>query len=236
VALAATGLAAFAAARPWTRVAALLPVVLGAAIAVPAMPPTLSVAWIEDHRALEVVCTDGERTLCIPRLHAHALDHVRGPAAQALSILAAKLPPAPTRVLVRSVDRTGPAEPLPPDTLVVTLSSVQDVTEYPPDDLLWIMLDGAGVPPCGNFKGLEERPDDRYWAARLVAAAWLLDRDLAPVDRTDRRQALASDALADLRGLPADEQLAQVTALRDAERTCAEGDRLEMLTGVSASR
>lgn len=209
---------------------------LGAAIAVPAMPSTLSVAWIEDHRALEVVCTDDEPPLCIPRLHAHALDHLRGPAEQAVSLLAAKVPPAPKRVLFRTGDRTGPAEPLPPDTLVVTLSSFQDVTEYPPDDLLWIMLDGAGVPPCGNLKGSEERKDDRYWAARLVAAAWLLDRDLAPVDRTDRAQALASDALADLRGLPADEQLAQVTALRAAERTCAEGDRLEMLTGASASR
>ena len=71
VAIAATGLAVFAASRPRTRVAALLPVVLGAAIAVPALPRTLSVAWIEDSRAVEIVCTDGAPTVCISRLHAH---------------------------------------------------------------------------------------------------------------------------------------------------------------------
>ena len=113
VAIAATGLAVFAASRPRTRVAALLPVALGAAIAVPAMPRTLSVAWIEDRRALEVVCTDDAPMLCIPRLHSYALDDIREPAAQALSILAAKLPPAPTRVLVQGVARTSSTAEVP---------------------------------------------------------------------------------------------------------------------------
>ena len=47
---------------------------------------------------------------------------------------------------------------------------------------------------------------------------------------------LARQALDALRALPADEQRARVTALRDAERTCAEGDRLELLTGPSGPR
>ena len=49
-AVAATGLALFAAARSGTRVAAVLPILLGAAIAVPAMPRQLAAAWVEDRR------------------------------------------------------------------------------------------------------------------------------------------------------------------------------------------
>ena len=94
----------FAASRPRTRVAALLPVVLGAAIAVPAMPRTLSVAWIDD-RATEVICTATRAQLCLPRLHSYAFGLLRGRPRQALSIIATKLPPAPARVLVLSVDR-----------------------------------------------------------------------------------------------------------------------------------
>jgi hypothetical protein len=250
LALAVAGLAVVAASRPRTRVAALLPIALGAAIAVPALPRTLSVAWIEDRRALEIVCTDGAPTVCISRLHAHALDDLRGPAAQALSVLAAKLPPAPTRVVVRSLERKGPNDPQPPDTLTVNLPFLEDVTQNPSeDDLLWIMLDGAGVTPCADLarpnpqdeptnKGNPDRREGEYAVARMVAAAWLLDRDIRPVDGRDEGpdETLARQALAALRALPADEQRARVIALRDAERTCVDGDRLEMLTGTDTAR
>ncbi len=249
-ALAATGLAVFAASRPRTRMAALLPVLLGAAIAIPAMPPTLSVAWVDDRRAAELVCTDDEPEVCIPRLHAFALEHVRGPARRALSILAAKLPPtAPTRVLVWTVDDQGPNGPRTADRLTVSIPSVLDVTDYSSEDLLWIMLDGAGVRPCADLArpnpqdepGAKGDPDTResgYAAARLVVAAWLLDRDIRAAEGPDEGPdvALARQALATLLALPADEQRIRVTALRDAERTCAEGDRLEMLTGPSTVR
>ena len=38
-----------------------------------------------------------------------------------------------------------------------------------------------------------------------------------------------------LRALPAEEQQARVAALREAERSCAPGDRLEILTGTPGS-
>ncbi len=239
-ALAATGFALFAASRPSTRAAALLPVLLGAAIAIPAMPSHLSVAWIEDRHATEVVCTDDQPTVCIARLHSFALDHVAGPARQALAILAAKLPPAPDRVVVQSVDDRGSEGPRRSDTLVARISFFDDATELSHEDLLWTMLNGAGVQPCEQLMGPREEPDAGYQAARLVAAAWLLDRDLPPPatgnEDKDSEAALAHQALAALRSLPTDEQRTRVAALRDAERTCATGDRLEMLAGSSTGR
>jgi hypothetical protein len=234
VAVAATGLALFATSRPSTRVAAVLPLVLGAAIAVPAMPGHLSAAWIEDGRATEVICTPDEPPVCVPRLYSYALDDLRGPARQALSVLAAKLPPAPNRILLRYFTDRPPDAPPPADTLLVPVSLFDDVTARTPDDLLWSMLSGAGVPPCEKFLG-KDPPDARYAAARMVAAAWLLDRDLPPAAGRDEgpEGALARQALASLRGLPADEQQARVRAMRDAERSCAEGDRLDLLTGTS---
>jgi hypothetical protein len=243
-AVAMTGLALFAAARPGTRVAAFLPAMLGAAIAVPAMPSTLSVAWVEDRRATEVVCRPDEPRVCIARVHSHVLDSLRVPARQALSVLAAKLPPAPTQVLVRDFDDKLTVGTQPADTLIVSISTFEDLTEFTPDDLLWIMLDGAGVRPCARMPGFDAgqpvqggEVDERYLryvAARAVAAAWLLDRDLRPAEGRDEgpEVPLARQALAALRALPADEQRARVSALRDAERTCVVGDRLELLTGA----
>jgi hypothetical protein len=248
VAVAAAGLALFAAARPGTRAAAALPVLLGAAIAVPAMPRTLAAAWVEDRRATEVVCTPDEPRICIWRVQSHLLDELRGPARQALSILAAKLPPAPTRVLVEPGDGPATDTPHSPDTLLVLVPLLPDATELAPDTLLARMLDGAGVRACPNLlypaqsrqnsDGPPPDPDVRYLAARRAAAAWLLDLD--PHKSAGRDEgpevALLRQALEALRALPADEQRARVTALRDAERTCAEGDRLELLTGTSGAR
>jgi hypothetical protein len=170
-------------------------------------------------------------------VHAHALDDLRGPARQALSVLAAKLPPAPTRVLVRDFGDRPAEGPQPADTLLVVLPlSEYEATE--PDALLWIMVEGAGVPPCEKPLG-PGSTTGRYLAARVAAAAWLLDRDLPP--ETGRggegpEVTLARQALATLRALPADEQRARVTALRDPERTCAEGDRFDLLTGTGGPR
>ncbi len=77
VALAVTGLALYAAARPRTRVAAVLPVALGAALAVPAMPRHMKEAWVENRHATELVCTPDASPVCIPRAYSYALD---GPA------------------------------------------------------------------------------------------------------------------------------------------------------------
>jgi hypothetical protein len=187
----------------------------------------------------------------------HLLDELSGPARQALSILAAKLPPAPTRVLVE-IDERATDTPQPPDTLLVYVPLFANAaerapdnlnaTEPAPDNLLARMLDGAGVRACPNpvyrdqsrlnSGGPPPDPDVRYLAARSAAAAWLLDRDPQRAAGPDEEPeaALVRQALEALRAQPAGEQRARVTALRDAERTCAEGDRLELLTGTGGAR
>jgi hypothetical protein len=257
VALAATGLAVFAAAGRRTRLVGLLPALAGAAIAVATVPDTLAKAAVVDSRASEVICTDDEPQVCTARLSAHLLDPLTPSARQALSILEEKLPPAPTRVQVGFFDDRRPDSPLPTDALYL---SGQFSTDTPYDDLLWIMLDGAGAPPCDSLAGQPTsgeaggaassgngsspvggsgpgaaNPNIGDLAARLAAAAWLLDRDL-PREFEDRPEvALAREALSTLRRLPSDEQQARVTALRDAELTCAVGDRLDLLMGTSGA-
>ena len=242
-AVAATGLAVFAASRPRTRIAAVVPVVLGVAIAVPTMPRQLADAWVPDRGATELVCTSDQPTVCIARVHSHTLDQLRGPTRQALAILAARLPAAPTRVVVET-DGHRTEGPPPADTLLIRMwpfATDAELTGAPVD---W-MLDGAGVPPCSSILGFDPftvaafgqdvEPDIRYLAARRAATAWLLERDLppAPLGGKESEDTLAPLALAALRRLPPDEQQARVAALRDAELTCAPGDRLDLLTGPS---
>jgi hypothetical protein len=251
-AVAATGLALFAAGRPGTRLAAGVTVLVGAAIAVPVMPRQLAAAWVEDGRATEIVCTADQPEVCLSRWQAHLLDTLRGPAREALSILAAKLPQAPTRVEIRSAARGIPDAPQSADLVLVFLPPTDDVSDYAPDYLMETMLSGAGVRPCVNQLGLDptqltdERqpePDPRYSAARQAVSLWLLDRDpqVAPgppskPGASEEPEALLSQALAALRALPAAEQRARISAFRTAELTCAGGDRLSLLTGTSGPR
>src|SRR5262245_55941972 len=220
-ALAATGLALFAAARPATRVAAVVvPLTIGAAIAVPVMPRLIDSAWVTDRTAAQVICTRGDPQICIARSYTYALDHLRGPAREALATLAAKLPSAPTRVLVEAGDKPSLARRPPASTILLV---APDPTVYKREDLLWRMLDGTGVPACPNLIGNLARPNQGYVAARSVAAAWLLDSNPPPASGRREPSTVATErhALVALRALPARVQKARVTAFRDAELSCA---------------
>jgi hypothetical protein len=248
VAVAGTGLALFAAARPATRVAALLSVVLGAAVAAPAAPRLLEAAWVEDRRATELTCTRDEPVICLPRLHAAALPALREPGRRALAVLNVKLPPAPTRVVVNSLGADPMQGPQPADTLLV-LSPIAEYGELqvPAEDAVWLMLLGGGTRTCANGPGpvSDTKGDPNttplfgYSAARAAVAAWLLDEDprltVGGEPVAEEELTLTREALTILRGLPADEQRARVTALRDAERTCVDGNRMHMLTGTGRS-
>jgi hypothetical protein len=96
------------------------------------------------------------------------------------------------------------------------------------EELTRALVAGAGTPPCAG----EEQPFTRQVrerAAREVSAAWFLG-NLRQDIRSSGIRALARPAWQELRALPADEQLARITALRKASLAC-DGDLLDVLEG-----
>jgi hypothetical protein len=237
VALAAAGLIVFATARPRTLVAAVVPVVLGAAVAVAVLPERYADAYYLDPGATALVCTPDTPRVCVLRAHQPALADLRGPGREALAVLAAKLPDAPTRVVEMPY-----GDPPPPraDTIPVALlvsgngRDIQPATGTAPD-IRWELLLGAGTPACANAPPVGTAERRRYDLARLVAAAWLLGQEPpAPADPSDPALLQPSETLPvyrALRELPPDEQRARVAELRQAELACHGGDRLDLLTG-----
>ena len=108
------------------------------------------------------------------------------------------------------------------------------------------MLDGAGVPPCVNLLGFDptklgsaRSPLSRTsgtWQRAVPRRPGCSARPAnASKGEKESEETLAPLALAALRRLPPDEQRERVAALRDAELTCAPGDRLDLLTGPGSS-
>jgi hypothetical protein len=237
VALATTGLIVFATAHRRTRVAAIVPVVLGAAVAVAVLPERYADAFYLDPGATALVCTPDTPRVCVMRAHQAALADLRGPGGEALAILAAKLPDAPTNVV-----EIPYGDPPPPraDTIPIALlvsgdgREIQSATGMAPD-IRWELLFGAGTPFCANAPAVSTAERRRYEIARLVAAAWLLDQEPpAPADPSDPGLLQRSETLPGyqaLRELPPDEQRTRVAELRQAELACDSSDRLDLLTG-----
>src|SRR5262245_60183003 len=117
-AIAVTGCALFAAARTKTRVAAMIPAVLGAVAILPILPNQVAEASLPDCGALELICTEQRPQVCVPRISRHALNDLKVPGRRALAILAAKLPNPPTRVVgILGDGPDGPPATQPTDTL-----------------------------------------------------------------------------------------------------------------------
>jgi hypothetical protein len=236
VALATAGLIVFATARRRTGAAAIVPVVLGAAVAVAVLPERYADAYYLDPGAAALVCTPDTPRVCMMRAHQGALADLRGPAREALSILAAKLPDAPTKVVEITY-----MDPPPPraDTVHIALQVSGDGRDVrsalgTTPDIRWDLLLGAGTPDCANANA-SAPGRRRYDIARFVAAAWLLDQEPpAPADPSDPGLLQQSETLPvyqALRELPPAEQRARVAELREAELACDGRDRLDLLTG-----
>jgi hypothetical protein len=239
--LAATGLLAFAAAGRRGRMLALLPAILAAVVALPLQPRQLSGAFALDEAAVAQVCTPDSPRVCVTRVHAPVLDDLRGPAREALALLSAKLPNAPTSAAEEYRNLFVPGPPPPSDILWAPLQiSNTGRSVYSGQEILWSLLDGAGTPFCVRDPGIA-RDFDRYLNARLVAAAWLMDQPppatLHLAQRTrDFDLAPILEALRTLRGLPAGEQRARVAAFREAELRCDGRDHLDILVGPGGVR
>ena len=228
-ALALTGMLLFAAGERRTRMAAALPVVLGAALAVAVMPhQNRPVGDAIDPVARELVCAEDEPRVCVSRVHEGLLPELVPPAREALALLA-KLPGGPTRV---HEDTTVFGSPVVfpaarADTTLLRIDARQD--GHLPDraTLLTEVVAGAfdSTYDCdADYAGMEER---------LAAAFWLIGREPVVTGRTDQDAivpapkpepedvASALTLWQSLRELPEDEARARVAALRQAALTCS---------------
>ncbi|ROO50997.1 hypothetical protein EDC02_5860 [Micromonospora sp. Llam0] len=228
VALAATGWALYAAATRRSRLLAVLPGVVGLLVALIVLPPVDEAAH-PDLQATGLVCADGTPRVCVSRVDASALPELVGPARRALTLLA-KLPDPPTAV-VQQVSPHGTAIAQRRDTVHFELLIYGDGTIASGLPTLEAeILDGAGTWACGaaldDVDGWEP-----IQAARAAAGLWLQGRDAAPDEFWHPVQGMVEEALATLRSLPADEQLARVAALRQAALDCRP-DLYEVLTAT----
>ncbi|MFD6173813.1 hypothetical protein [Streptomyces coeruleorubidus] len=229
--VAATGFLLLAAAERRTRLLALLPLALGAAVALPVLPSDPARAFVVDTAAAAPVCSG---QVCVTEVNRARLGTLVGPGRDALRLLA-KLPGAPGSVR----ETTGAWPPRTQGSRRAGVVPVDfDEAGFRGDltgaDLTRSLLAGAGTPPC---EGEEYESRSRYvreLAARDVAAAWFLG-DLRPhlLRSSSMRaeiDALARPAWNALRALPAEEQRARVAALRAAALSC-DGDLLNVLKG-----
>ncbi|MFJ1575946.1 hypothetical protein [Streptomyces sp. NPDC088182] len=245
--LAATGFLLLVARKPRARVPALLPVVLGAAVAVPLLPADNARNYALDKAATALVC---EGRVCVTKLHEPRLAALKGPGEEALRLLG-RLPDPPSAVR-ESVDpwpvdkeasppaNAVPANAVPADVVPVDFEA-QALDGAPEDEYTRALLAGAGTAPCldaDTSDPTEEQRQASYetevvreLAARTVAAAWFTG-DLKPLRGTGWPRAdidaLAGPAWDALRALPPEAQRERITALRTAALSC-DGDLLDVL-------
>ncbi|MEV7045491.1 hypothetical protein [Amycolatopsis sp. NPDC051061] len=223
--LAATGFLLLAASSVRARLVALLPVVAGAAIALPVFPASADGVLAPDGLATEKLC-DGP--ICVSRAHEDRLAALAGPGREALALLA-KLPGAPTRI-EEQVAPVSVFDPPARDPGVVYLDfQVNDVLlTANADDLRLAVLSGTGLPSCdhpygGSLADLGARMiTAAYFTGELkplpeFAARWIL-REAGPVEQ----------AWATFRALPADVRFSRIVAVRQVFLTC-QGDPLDTL-------
>ncbi|GIM90361.1 hypothetical protein [Paractinoplanes toevensis] len=181
------------------RVAALLPVVLGAALAVAVMPrDNRYVTDAVDPVAQELVCAAGEPRVCVSRVHSGLLGDVTPPAREALTILA-KLPGGPTAVHEDTTTYFPDVFPAWHDDVVLVRVETGE-----PVLTVDVVAEAFATPPqC-------DRPTAP--ADKLAAASWLTGRQPADAEAAARWQALRAQS--------ADEALAHLLALRKAALTC----------------
>ena len=225
IAVAAFGL--LAAANRWSRLVAALPVLLDFLVALSVLPDERAAFTVPDPQARALVCTPDLPQVCVTIVHSAALPDVVGPARRALTILADKLPEAPTSAVESATWRNHVSGPSwAPDRLPllidVTASGRARLSEQ---DLLERQLEGAGTLRCDNVS-----PDAaaRHVAAREVAALWLLSQE--PTRSTaSTSDELVLEAWRVFQSLPFEEQRARVGAMRASSLQCEGRDLLDLL-------
>ncbi|MFG1995592.1 hypothetical protein ACGFJ7_37015 [Actinoplanes sp. NPDC048988] len=224
--LVAGGLVLYLATNRLVRVLAVVPPLLGLALATPLLTITAEKAFPIDPAAVTEVCTtDGGPRVCVTAAHSRTLPTVVAPSREALRLLAT-LPNAPASVheAVPGLGRPQPASEAWVDA--GNLSQTDD-----PAELTARILAGAGTPLCTDD---DESASLDVLRARAVTAAWLYGRHPAPGPAfSAAEQNLRDKMWATLVALPAAEQERRVAAVRTAGLTC--GDQAAAL-GAGAGR
>lgn len=217
VGLAVTALLLFALGNWRLRIAALLPAVLGATLAVAVMPrDSRYVTDAVDPAARELVCAGTDSHLCVSRVHSGLLPGMTTAADQGLTILT-KLPGAPTRVHEDTTTYRPEFTPVWHDdvALIEVAPDRADVTA----DVVAAAF--AAPPSCNQPVAL---------VVRRAAAFYLIGREpaLDPADSAFDAEGLAAakQLWQGLRALPSAQAMSRLEALRHAALTCAPTDGL----------
>lgn len=226
IALAVTAAALLGSGGGRSRLVALLPAVLGAALAITVVPRDKEfVANPVDPVAQEQVCAEGSPRVCVARVHAGLLPEVVPPARQAMTMLA-KLPDAPAEA--HEDTTTFYPDAAPPRRAGTVLIPVRvDASGHlaDADRIIPEMLYAAGA----NTHGCGQGPSTEVARA---AGAWLSGRE--PVAEYAGEPAEVNPAAValwqGLRRLPETEAAARVAAVRRAALAC---ESIEGLLGRS---
>jgi hypothetical protein len=227
-ALAVAGLLLFASSSWRSRVAAVLPLAAGAALAIAVMPhQNRFVTDAVDPVARELVCADGEPRVCVSRVHSGLLSELVEPARAGLAVLK-KLPGGPVEVHEDTFTfGTDYYPPFRTDVALLRVSAGTDGHLADRDNVLADVVGGAFDSPPGCERFITG-------ADRLAAAYWLIGRPpVAPRSEVEYEAAAELDIEAaaverwnSLRGLPGNEAMDRVVALRQAAVKCEARDGL----------
>ncbi|WP_444949977.1 hypothetical protein [Micromonospora ureilytica] len=235
VSLAVTGLLLLGAVRRRAIAFAVLPAVLGVAVALPLLPVGgARGAAVVDPVAIELVCDNDGPQVCVTRAHAGLLPAVVGPARQALATIAAKLPNAPVRAVeTQQVSYWARLDPdqAPPrhsaDTIVFYTPTIDrgGRADLSGDYFLPSLLEATWQQECGD-----QAVRGDVYRARMVAAAWLTGRPPAP------RRGWAPEETAGLESayqalvsLPEVEQRRRMAAAREGVLACRDDELVAIL-------
>ncbi|RKT12244.1 hypothetical protein BX285_6211 [Streptomyces sp. 1114.5] len=222
--LLATGFALLSAVTRRARLLAVLPVLAGAALALPVLPGDPRDTYVVDRAAAAQVC-DGP--VCVTRANSSRLPELALRGREALSVLHGVLgDAAPTSVREDTALRAlGDARGITGGTVLVDFDD--RLLDGTTGEQLTRLLVGYGlVPNCRPYND-RESGDHADIAAQSVAASWALhDPGLRPLEQKGteayalRTWAEADAAWQGLTALPPDEQRARIVGLRAAALPC----------------
>ncbi|WFE27355.1 hypothetical protein O7623_29720 [Solwaraspora sp. WMMD791] len=245
-ALAGTALLLIGTARRSLLALAVLPAVLGAAVAVPLLPTGgYYGAAVVDPAATELVCDDDGPQVCVRKVHAASLPDIVGPVRETLALAAAKLPNPPVRAeeTARLAEYAAPDQPAvrhDADTLVFDWPGFTSGGKVDLGDGYFRagLLESVWAQDCHEGGGIPGQvaffSNPIPYHAKAVATAWLTGEPPRREDwfRPEDSQQVEAGYQA-LTALPAEQQRQLVGQAREAALAC-DYDRFEELLMAGA--